>query len=607
MLFGRIAGLIEAGDLVDAAHEIAHWRSAQPDDAGALTLAARVMRLCGRYDEATTTLDRALGIVPGFVPALVEMARTARTQGHAGPATEWFARAWQTRQTTRGEYGEYGDHDWPAEWMELLAQSGRNQEGRDIAAAWCERDGSRAAPWFTLGLVNQRAGELNAAFDAYSRAMQIDADLPMLRSNLAALYNQMKDAQTARRLAMDVIRGEPENSLAWVNLSTAYLTLRQPENALIAADRACVLAPSYIEALSGRISALKELQRWDEALAAAIHLAQLAPHNPRVQWTVAMLQLVRGDYANGLINHEARWQGSGELAKVPVFRPEHRWQGENLAGKTLFVWGEQGFGDALQFVRFVPLIAERVKAAGGTLAYNCFAGLLPLFQRSLARYGIEPVAHNTGNLAAFDFHLPIGSLPLMLGMTPETLPVPEGYLLADADKIAQWRGKLGGPGKLRVGLVWSGSRGHQRNPLRSIDPMKYAQTFAGVAGVEFYSLQVDDRDSVVRMREAGLPVNDPTPELASFDDTAALMSSLDLVITVCTSVAHLGGALGVPTWLLLDVNPHWVWMLERSDSPWYSSLRLFRQSSYGDWSPVLEALHTALQERTERHVGQRTG
>ena len=599
MVFEQIASVIERGDLIGAAHDIACWREARPDDAGALTLVARLLRLRGRCDEAVIVLHQALEIVADFAPTLVEMARTVHMQGQHGQAAEWFARGWQTQGRTRSQYG---DEDWPAEWIALLAQLERHQEGCRMAAAWCEQEGNRARPWFTLGLAHHRIGGLNVALDAYGRATRIDADLPMLRNNLAALYSQLNDPRTGRRLANEVIGREPDNALAWANLSVACLMLREPEDALIAADRACVLAPSYSPALGGRINALKELQRWDEASGVAVHQAQLAPHDPTVQWSLAMLQLVRGDYANGLINHEARWQGSHELGKVPVFLPERRWRGEDLAGKTLFVWGEQGFGDAIQFVRLVPLIAERARAVGGALAYSCFTGVLPLFQRSLARYGIKPVPHDAAQLPAFDFHIPIGSLPLALGMTADTLPTPEGYLEADADKVAQWRGKLDPSGKLRVGLVWSGSLGHQRNPLRAIDPTLYAKKFGDVAGVEFYSLQVGDSEGVARMREEGLPVFDLTPELMSFDDTAALMRNLDLVITVCTSVAHLGGALGVPTWLLLDVNPHWVWMLERTDSPWYDSLTLFRQHAYRDWTRVLQTLRAALQRRVEELI-----
>ncbi|WP_133646523.1 tetratricopeptide repeat protein [Paraburkholderia flava] len=603
MLFGRIAGLLEQGDLLGAARDIAQWRDAQPDDVGALTLAARLLRLRGRYAQAVATLEPALAVVGGFAPALVEIARSTRALGQHAVALQWFERAWAARSGSDADDTTDAWRGWPSEWVELLVQQERHQDAIAIAQAWCAADSERAQPWFVLGLSQQRIGELNAAFDAYSRAMQIDPDLPMLRNNLGALHNQLNDHATGRRLVLDVLNRDPENALAWVNLSSACLSLREPDNALLAAERACVLAPSYAEAHGARVSALKELQCWDDALAAAIRCVELTPHSPRVQWSVAMLQLVRGDYVNGLVNHEARWQGSIELGRTPTFYPERRWRGEDLVGKRLFVWGEQGLGDALQFVRFVPLIAERVKSAGGTLVYHTFDGLQSLFRHSLAHIGVQPIVGLNVDPASFDFHIPVGSLPLMFGTTPDTLPAAGGYLQADPARVERWRVKLGASRALRVGLVWSGSVGHQRNPLRSVEPEQYAQAFGGIEGVEFYSLQVGHGGDVMRMREQGLTVADPTPDLVSFDETAALMRNLDLVITVCTSVAHLGGALGVPTWLLLDVNPHWVWMLERRDSPWYSSLKLFRQRDYRDWSPVMGELRGEVR----RLAFERTG
>jgi hypothetical protein len=204
------------------------------------------------------------------------------------------------------------------------------------------------------------------------------------------------------------------------------------------------------------------------------------------------------------------------------------------------------------------------------------------------------VPHDTVRLPDFDFHIPVGSLPLALGVTLDNLPAPSSYVVTDARRTAYWREKLQRGSGLKVGLVWSGSRIHQRNPLRSVPPALYARAFGSLSGVEFYSLQVDGADEVAAMASDGLEVIDWTKEFQSFDESAALVCNLDLVITVCTSVAHLSGALGVPTWLLLDVNPHWVWMLERDDSPWYPSIRIYRQQRYGDWLPVLEQVKAEL-------------
>jgi hypothetical protein len=380
--------------------------------------------------------------------------------------------------------------------------------------------------------------------------------------------------------------------------------MRTPARAELAARRACALAPGYTLALLALCNALREMQCWDDAYETIVRAARTPGSDETIRWAVAMLQLLRGDFQNGWINFEARWSGSPELEGIPEFHPERRWRGQDLSGKTLLVWGEQGFGDVFQFTRFVPALAARVREAGGQMTLCCFARVFALIERSFADYGVKIVPHDSVEPLEFDYHLPLGSLPLTLGTTLENLPAPAAYLRHDDACARSWRERLANGGRLRVGLAWTGSRTHQRNPLRAVSPERYAQTFRALPNVDFYSLQIDGADDVARMAEAGLEVIDLTGELSSFDETAAFIESLDLVVTVCTSVAHLAGALGKPTWLLLDVNPHWTWLLDRTDSPWYPTVVLYRQRQYRDWSEPLrkagEDLARWLAERGEQ-------
>ena len=584
-LFSRIQQRLAQGDLIAAAQEIAEWMDLQPEDAGALTACAHLLRLRGRYADAAAMLDRSLAVAPNFVPSLVEAARIARHAGQLDRALNWYEQAHRIAPDAV---------DWRGEWVELLQQLQRFELAIQIAEKWCEVCPDLPRAWFLLGLVHQQSDSHSAALDAYHQVMALDSGYPMLRNNLAALHHSMQDYQMALRFCAEAIHAEPDSFLAWTNAANTWLRLREPGHALIAAERACTLAPEYTLALLAYSNTLKELQRWDEAFDVIARAALATPDDAQIQWSLAMLQLVRGDYQNGFVNHEARWSGSSELKKTARFLPERRWQGENLAGKTLFVWGEQGFGDVFQFVRFVPQIAERVRRAGGTLIYSCFAGVFPLFERSLAEYGLHMVPHDVPLLSDFDYHIPVGSLPLALGITLDNLPAPRCYLLPDAAKLAYWRRKLPDSTRLKVGLVWSGSRTHQRNPLRSIPPALYARALAQLPDIEFFSLQLDGADEVKQLASSGFRVADHVAELLSFDESAALICNMDLVITVCTSVAHLSGALGVPTWLMLDVNPHWVWMLERSDSPWYPSMKIYRQHQYANWSTALEQLRADL-------------
>ncbi|WP_063534711.1 hypothetical protein [Burkholderia sp. MSMB1589WGS] len=583
--FADIQTQLKRGELIAAADAIDAWCAAEPASAGALACRAHWLRLLGRLDEAAAALGPALAATPPCASAWVERARLDRLAGQAERAHAAFDAAHRADPAATG---------WLAEWIELLHQTHRHALARPVAQALCERAPNDAQSWFLLGLTHHYAGEYAAAADAYRRAGALDPAYPMLRNNLAALRYQTGMHREALTQAEAAIRAEPDSQMAWCNGSNAWLALREPARALIAAERACALGQSYAIAQLARANALKELQRWPDALAAAAHAHRSAPDDPVMQWSLAMLQLLHGDYENGWANHEARWNGSRELGDRPRPSPQRQWRGEPLAGKTLMLWGEQGFGDALQFARFAPIVADQATRAGAQVVFACFAGLEPLFARSFAGTPMRIVRHDAPQLPAFDHHLPVGSAPLMLGVRPDTIPSAGGYLRADPARAAQWAARQPANGRLRVGLVWSGSRTHQRNPLRAIDPAACARAWRDVAGVAFHSLQIDGASDVATMRAAGLAVIDHTAELQSFDDTAAYLSSLDLVITVCTSVAHLAGALGRPTRLLLDVNPHWVWMIDREDSLWYDSIRLRRQARYRDWTPVLDSVRGEL-------------
>jgi tetratricopeptide (TPR) repeat protein len=586
---------IDAGELIEASELVSEWLALTPGDVDAAVAQAHLMRLCGRYDDAQTWLDRALAQASAHGPALVEAARLATEMGAHALALEWFERAHQAMP------GKLTDLAWLAQWASLAHAMGRSDISVTVATLWCEQASDSADAWFALGLAQQQAGAFDAARDAYERAMALNPDLPMLRNNLSALHYDRGEYDEALRLGKEAIRAQPDHHLAWTNLANVLLKLREPAHALLAARRAAKLAPDFALAQLALSNAARESQLWTEAFDAIVRAAKVGGADPKIQFSVAMLQLMQGDFENGWINFEARWQGSPELARMAAFCPELRWSGQPLAGKTLLVWGEQGHGDAIQFIRFIPLLIERVRKAGGKIICCCFPPLHALFKRSLAAYDVEVLPSDVSPVPAFDFHIPLASLPLALHVTLESLGAPASYLVADTARTMRWREELGVTGaRLRVGLVWTGSRTHQRNPLRAVPPESYAHALSGLTGIDWYSLQVGGQDDIARMANAGLPVIDRTHEWENFDDTAALIASLDIVVTVCTSVAHLAAALGRPTWLLLDVNPHWVWMTERRDSPWYPTITLYRQRHYRDWTAPLQQLRADLEQAAAR-------
>lgn len=486
-----------------------------------------------------------------------------------------------------------------------LLEKHRHDDALELAAIIAQLDPHRALAHFRFGYGLQMANRHSEAIAPYRRALAIEPTLPQLRNNLAgALALTGGDLNEQIALLESAVHQDPSHADAWTNLTQASRANLNLPRALEAGARAVQCAPNSPLAHNNYALALREAQRWDEAERAERTACTFAPNDASMRSNLGMLQLMRGDYTHGWEAHEARWDGSLELGGNRPAMPAPTWRGEPLAGKTLLVWGEQGMGDVLQFSRYIPLLAERVHREGGRLVWNSFPQMGALLARSLGDHVDDfSVGGGVESLPPFDYEIPLLSLPLIFDTREETIPAAIPYLCADAAARASWQQRLAGEPRLKVGLTWTGSLGHQRNPFRRVGWERYAKHFGGLQNVAFYSLQPGAGADVAAARAAGLPMSDHTAEFTTFDDTAAFVSALDLVITVCTSAAHLSGALGQRTWVLLDVNPHWVWLLDRPDSPWYPSATLYRQPQFGQWDPALEAVAHDLSALAAQHHG----
>jgi len=402
---------------------------------------------------------------------------------------------------------------------------------------------------------------------------------------------------------------DPDCAPGWAGFGRQLLALNDAAAAEDACRRALALDPEQLEARLDLARCLMLRERLPEALALLEPAVAQAPGDPEVttllmnifirqgddgalrremlrrvdadftgveaQWERACVQLLCGDLAGGWEAFEARRQ----LPGVPAFRlrcPQPQWQGEPLAGRTLLLHWEQGFGDTLQFIRFAP----QVRTQGGRV--------LLLAQRELADLagtcpGVDQVVAHGDPLPPFDLYLPLLSLPRVLGTELATIPADIPYLEVPAG--VPHRAALAGllapsRGRTRVGLCWSGSATHSRDRQRSLPPQALAPLGA-LPGVAWHSFQKEGEPAPLPgLVELG-------PSLGTFSDTAYALSGMDLVITVDTALAHLAGALGVPTLLLLAYLPDWRWLMGRDDSPWYPTLRLYRQTLPGDWAGVI--------------------
>ena len=352
----------------------------------------------------------------------------------------------------------------------------------------------------------------------------------------------------------------------------------KPEQALACYAQAFVQSPTEAAAFNNYGNVLRECGFPERAITFLQHSAILDPTNVTAKFNLAVAYLLMGDYEKGWPAYESRWNYEHLAGTEPKYA-QPRWKGEDLTGKTILVIGEQGHGDNIQFCRFL----YNLHVAGATIKLQVTDGLIPLLRRSDI---ISQVGSYISDMGEFDYWVPIMSIPGVLGVTLDNLPRPQSYLDADPLLVKAWAERLGPKNKMRVGFSWSGRRDSWINQHKAMPFETMLNMIKSNPQYEWINLQVDC-ELPEEEELSGVGVTTYPGTVASFADTAALMQHLDVVISVDTAVAHLAGALGRPTWIMLNQFAlDWRWLLGRDSSPWYSTARLFRQPSMGDWTSV---------------------
>jgi len=417
-----------------------------------------------------------------------------------------------------------------------------------------------------------------------------DANAHARRGKVLRRLNRLDESLASfdRAIALN-----PRHAAACLSRGILLCDLKRLDESLASIDRAIALKPHYIPAYVNRALALLYLRRFDEALESYERAIALKPGNPEVCWRKADLKLLMGDYKEGWQLNEWRWKSKSYEAFQRIFA-QPLWLGEqSVAGKTLLIHAEAGLGDTVQFSRYVPMARE----LGARVLLEVHAPLTAL----MSTLGVDiSVVEKDKALPDFDLHCPMMSLPLAFKTTVETIPAAVPYLHADPERRRRWHHRLGAKGKFRIGLAWSGRIGRaiDRNPCRKrYFELRLLENLLQLP-MEFHSLQKDLRKGDVKVLTHFKQIRAHHDQLNDFADTAALIEEMDLVISVDTAVAHLAGAMGKPVWILLPHTTDYRWMIDRSDSPWYPTATLFRQSEIGDWrgviSRVVERLETAL-------------
>jgi tetratricopeptide (TPR) repeat protein len=450
----------------------------------------------------------------------------------------------------------------------------------DYAEAFCN-----------LGVALQDEKKFEEAFQAYGRAIALQPNFAMAHCNLGVAYKNAGRVDEAVAAHHRAIACQPDYDFAFANLAAALLDQGKPEDAMIACRRALAIRSDVPMAHFNLATALKNMCRMDEAIAAFRQAVALDPNLVEAHFSLGQALLLNGDLAAGWLEYEWRWRLKeyAWMSNIHGRFSQPRWAGENLEGRTILIYAEQGLGDAIQYVRYLP----RVVAAGGKVVLAVHPPLRRLFAElpDVTLVGLDTVP-----LPPFDMHCPLLSLPLIFGTTLDNIPAPVPYLHADPEAVARWRARIGGEGR-RVGIVWAGNPTQTGDRFRSPRLQAVLPLF-DVPGVRFVGLQVGPGRQDLAAHALPSSVLDLGPEITDLTDTAAIMAGLDLVITSCTAPLHLAGALGVGTWGMIPASPHFAWLLGRGDSAWYPSLRLYRQERYGtDWSGVVGRVAADLRSR----------
>lgn len=459
----------------------------------------------------------------------------------------------------------------------IAIQRGRMKQGIDLVSKALAINPNISAAHNNLGNALKELKRPDEALASYDKAIALQPDYADAYNNRGVALKDLKRLEEAISSYDKALALKPAFVEAHHNRGNALVDLQRFDEALASYDRAIALKPDYASAYSYRGVALKQLKRFDEALASFDKAIALKPDFADAVADRGHCLLLIGKFEQGWRDYELR-KNRKELHGNRSF-PKPLWLGDaDISGKTILVHWEQGLGDTIQFCRYIPLLEE----AGAKVLFAPQKPLRALMRGLSSKTQIVDVDDPGLN---FDFHCSVMSLPLAFATTLASVPHSDRYLSVEKHIVAAWESRLGPKTKPRVGLVWSGSMIHKRDMYRSIELLRLACLIDGHC--QFVSLQkeVRDHDKASLASSKMLHFGD---DLADFTDTAALCELMDLVISVDTSVAHLAGALGKPVWIMLPWMPDFRWMLDRDDSPWYPSLKIYRQDLNGDWDGVVE-------------------
>ncbi len=539
----------------------------------------------GEFTEAIAYFKNALACQPDLIEAATNLAVTLHQIGDLTEAATYYLRSLQIEPNSAQGHNNLG----------ILRQS----QGNIVEAVSCFQKAIAINPLYVkalnnLGALLQHQGELPSAIACFEQALSATSNYVPALINLGVAMQAKCQPEEAKRFYQQSIELEPKNPKGHYYLGSLCLELHQLEQAISHFERAIFLQPDYVESWNNLGSALEGIGDIERAISCYNQALVFDANCAKAHFNLGIALLLSGELTQGFAEYEWRWE-TDQAKKIQWVHFEQQiWDGSDLNGKTILLRCEQGLGDAIQFVRYAPLIQQK----GGKVVISCYQELKRLFK---AIPGIEKVAVTVDELPDFQLQAPLMSLPYILGTDLDNIPANIPYLSPPSG----WNFSLDSNDNLKIGIVWAGSSEHLKDFMRSTY-LSYFLKLLDIPGASFYNIQ-KELSASDRTLLNQIPITDLSDNLNDFADTAAVISQLDLVICVDTAVAHLAGALGKPVWILLCFAPDWRWMLEREYTPWYPTARLFRQQTAGDWEGVFDRIKTALQDTVSTGAQHRAG
>jgi tetratricopeptide (TPR) repeat protein len=603
---------LQAGNLRQAELLCRQILQAYPGHADSHHLLGIIAYHEGQYSQAADSIRRALDLSPQAAVYHCNLGLAYQGQGQLDKAVACFREALRLQPDFADAHNNLGN---------TLCQQGNLDQAVVHFREALRLEPDCAQAHSNLGLALAAMGELDGAIDHYRHAVRLNPNLVEVHSNLGLALARQHRQEEAIQSFQQILRLNADSAAAHFNLGVLFAGTGKLEEACASFRQALELNPSFAEAHTALGNALVRQNRLNEGMSCMEEALRLNPQLAEAHWNRSVVWLSRGDFEHGWPEYEWRWGMPGASRRQWT---EPLWDGSPLGGRTLLLYAEQGLGDTLQFLRYIPLARER----GGKVILECPASLM----RLLAGFsGVDELAATGSPLPAFDVQAPLLRMPGICRTSLATIPAAVPYLRADARLVEHWQQKMSDLKKIpadvghrtshighvfRVGIAWQGTPEHPDDRKRSI-PLACFAPLAAVPGVQLISLQkgpgAEHLSAFSRqLSDNRQPATDNSWVLdlgncldeanGPFMDTAAVMTNVDLVISSDTAVPHLAGALAIPVWVALPLSPDWRWLRDREDSPWYPTMRLYRQTKYGQWDDVFERMVEDLKARIAKPV-----